>query len=73
MDYVSNQLLMPIVAIGTCLLIGWKVGPKFVIEEAEKTDCKFGRKKMYIIMVKYIAPVLLSILLLKSIGLLNIK
>lgn len=72
MDYISNNALMPIVAICTCILIGWIVKPDTIIEEVEKTGCKFGRKKLYIVMIRYVAPTLLVILLLKSIGVLNI-
>lgn len=72
MDYISNNALMPMVAIGTCILIGWILKPKTVIDEVEKTGCKFGRKKLYIVMIQYIAPVLLVVLLLKSLGILTI-
>ncbi len=68
MDYLSNNILMPIVAIGTCILIGWVVQPKTVIDEVEKTGHKMGRKGLYTAMVKVIAPLLLAILLLKSLG-----
>lgn len=68
MDYISNNLLMPVVAIGTCILIGWIVKPKVIIDEIEKSGCKFGRKWLYIPMIKVVAPVLLIILLLKSAG-----
>ena len=71
MDYISNNCFMPLVAIGTCILIGWIVKPAMIIEEVEKSGCKFGRKKLYVVMVKYIAPVLLIILLLKSLGVLT--
>lgn len=72
MDYISNNVLMPIVAIATCILIGWIVKPKVIIDEIEKTDTKMGRKTLFTIMVKYVAPVLLILLFLKSIGLLTI-
>lgn len=72
MDYISNSCLMPIVAIGTCILIGWVVKPKVIVEEVEKSGCKFGRKKMFIVMIKYIAPILLAILLLKSLGVMTV-
>ena len=71
MDYISNNLFMPIVAIGTCILIGWVVKPKVVIDEVEKSGCKFGRKWMYVPMIKIIAPILLIILLLKSAGIIS--
>ena len=72
MDYISNNFLMPLVAIGTCILIGWVLKPKAVIEEVEKSGSRFGRKRLYVAMIRYIAPVLLVILLLKSLGLLTV-
>lgn len=72
LDYISNNCFMPIVAIGTCILIGWITKPDMIVEEVEKTGCKFGRKKLYVVMIKYIAPVLLVILLLKSLGILKV-
>ena len=66
LDYVSNNVLMPISAIGTCLLIGWIVKPKTVTDEVEKNGEKMGRKILYKVMIKFIAPILLIIILLKS-------
>ena len=71
MDYVSNNVLMPVVAIGTCILIGWILKPKTVIEEAARNGEKFGREKLYAVMIKYITPVLLLILLLKALGIIT--
>ena len=68
LDYFSNNLLMPIVAICTCILIGWVAKPKTVIDEVTLNGEKFGRKWLYIIMIKYIAPILLTIILLGSFG-----
>ncbi len=72
MDYISNNGLMPLVAIGTCILIGWVLKPQIIVEEAEKSGAKLGRKKLYVVMIRYIAPVLLVILLLKSLGILTV-
>lgn len=72
MDYVSNNILMPVVAIGTCILIGWVVGSKTIEEEATKTGERFGRRRMYEVMIRYVAPVLLLFLLLKSLGIINL-
>lgn len=72
MDYISNNFLMPIVAIGTCVLVGWFIKPQTIIDEVEKSGCVMSRKKLYVVMIRYIAPVLLFVLFLKSIGLLTI-
>lgn len=69
LDYLSNYLLMPIVAIATCILIGWIVKPKTVVDEVTSGGVKFGRKKLYIVMVKYVVPVMLFFLLLQALGL----
>lgn len=71
MDYVSNSVLMPVVAIGTCILIGWVLKPKAIIDEATKNGEKFGRSTLYSVMIKYITPVLLLILLLKALGIIT--
>ncbi len=68
MDYISNNILMPVVAIGTCILIGWVAGADYVIDEVTKTGTGFGRKRLYRVMIKYIAPIMLAILLFQAIG-----
>ena len=68
MDYVSNNILMPVVSIGTCILIGWVLKPKTIVDEATKNGEKFGREKLYKVMIKFITPVLLLVLLLKALG-----
>ncbi len=68
MDYISNNLMMPIVAISTCILIGWVAGPQTIVDEIEKTNHTFGRKAMYTVMIKFVAPVLLLVLFFKSVG-----
>ena len=68
MDYVSNSILMPIGAIATCILVGWVIKPKTIIDEVEKSGDKMGRKRLFTVMIKYIAPVCLFVLLLMSLG-----
>lgn len=72
MDYISNSCLMPLLAFFTCILIGWIVKPKVVIDEVTNGGFKFGRKTLYIFMIKFAAPVLLFILLIQSTGLFDV-
>ena len=71
MDYVSNSVMMPLIALLSTILIGWIKTPQFVIGEMERNGEHFRRKKMYIIMIRYIAPVLMLILFLQSTGILS--
>ena len=65
-DFASNYLLMPIISIATCILIGWVVKPKTVIDEATKNGEKLFRAPMVSVMLRFVAPVLLVLLLLGS-------
>ncbi|MCR5289640.1 MAG: sodium-dependent transporter [Treponema sp.] len=68
MDYLSNNILMPIVGFLTCILIGWIVKPKTTIDEITRNGEKFFRKALYIVMIKVIAPVFLIVILLTGFG-----
>ena len=68
LDYISNYILMPVVSIATCVFIGWIVKPKTIIDEVTLGGFKFGREKLYVVMVKYITPVMLMLLLLQAFG-----
>ena len=63
---------MPVVSIGTCILIGWVMKPKTIIEEVTKNGEIFSRKYLYIFMIKFMAPLLLVVLFLKSLGILDL-
>ena len=69
MDYVSNNIFMPIVAFFTCILVGWVAKPKTIIDEVTKNGEKFNRKIIYNVTVKFVAPVLLVVLFAQAIGL----
>ncbi len=71
MDYVSNNIFMPIVAFFTCILVGWVAKPKTVIDEVTKNGEKFNRKIIYNVTVKFIAPILLIVLFAQAIGLIS--
>ena len=71
LDYISNYVLMPVVSIATCIFIGWVLKPKTIIEEVTRNGETFGREKLYVLMVKYVTPVLLMLLLLQALGILK--
>lgn len=65
-DFISNTILMPAVALLTCILIGWIVKPQAVIAEVELSG-KFKREAMYKFILKYVAPILVAFILISSI------
>ena len=62
-DYFSNSIIMPVVALGSCILIGWVVGTKVVEDEVTKNGESFVRRQIFRVMIKYIAPVCMVIIL----------
>ena len=61
-DFVSNSVLMPIVAFLTLVFVGWIIKPDVLIEEIKQSS-PFKAEKAWVVMIKYIAPVLLVIIL----------
>ena len=68
LDYISNYVLMRVVSIATCVFVGWGVKPRTIIDEVTYGGFRFGREKLYVVMVRYITPVLLLLLLLQALG-----
>ena len=69
MDYISNSFLMPLISFLTCIFVGWVIKPQWIIDEVESSGHSFHRKKIYVIMIRYIAPVIMAALFLQSMGL----
>ena len=68
MDFISNSVPMPIVAVLTCIFVGFVIKPKTIIDEVESSDGgTFKSKKMFTVMIKWIAPIFLIAILISSI------
>jgi len=65
-DFISNSIIMPIVALLTCILIGYVAKPEYVEEEVQ-LNSKFKSKKMYRVMLKYVAPVCMVVIFLSAV------
>ena len=65
-DFISNSVLMPIVAFLTCIFVGYVIKPKTIIDEVELTG-SFKRKGLFTTVIKYIAPVFIILILVSSV------
>ena len=65
-DFVTNSVMMPIVAFFTCVFIGYVLKPKAIIEEVE-IGGEFKAKTLFTIVIKYIAPVCIILILVSSV------
>lgn len=65
-DFLTNSVLMPIIALLTCILIGYVIKPESIICEITKNNEVFKRQKMFTVMIKYIAPICLILIILSE-------
>lgn len=66
-DFISNSVLMPIVAFLTCILIGHVTGTKVVTQEVMASGC-FKRQRLFEVMIRWIAPILILLILANEIA-----
>ena len=65
-DFISNSVLMPIVAFLTCIFVGYVIKPKTLADEISR-DGTFGREKVFTVMIKYLAPICIVLILVSSV------
>ena len=65
-DFISNSVLMPIVALLTCVFVGYVIKPKCLIEEME-IGGKFTSRRLFTVVIKYVAPVCIVLILISSV------
>ena len=65
-DFTSNSVLMPIVALCTCIFVSFFIKPKTIIEEVELSG-KFKGKALFSVMIRYVAPVCILAILISSV------
>lgn len=63
-DFITNSVMMPLVALITCILVGWVVKTRYVTEEVESSGCRFRTKPLYHVMVRYVCPIFMVLILI---------
>lgn len=69
LDLVSNTVLMPVCAIGSCFALGWFLDKKFTFNPMKTLDSLQkegfnigGFGKIFVVMLKYVTPVLILVI-----------
>ena len=66
-DFITNSVLMPIIAAATCIFIGWVLKPEVIEAEVEADGNSFKSKVLYRFMVKYVAPLFVIAILVSEV------
>ena len=65
-DFLTNSLMMPVVALLTCILVAFFIKPQAVIEEVSLSG-KFRQKTLFSCVIRYVAPVCLLAILVSAV------
>lgn len=65
-DFISNSIIMPVVALATCLFVGFVLKPSAIAEEV-KVSSSFKAEKFYTVVIKWIVPICIVAILVSSV------
>lgn len=65
-DFIANNIMMPIAAFFTAILVGFVLKPQYFIDELD-IGGTFKAKRLFTVMIKYIAPVFIIAILISSV------
>ena len=65
-DFISNSIMMPIVAFATCIFVGFVLKPRAIIEEVS-IGGEFKWRSIFSVVIRYVAPVCILAILASSI------
>lgn len=63
-DFITNNIMMPILAFLTCIVIGYIVRTSYVESEVTYGGKQFRSKLLYRVMIKYVCPVCMILILI---------
>ena len=67
-DFLTNSVMMPIVAMMTSIFVSKVVGIDRIEEEIRHGEAAFRRKKIFVVMIKYLCPIFAMIILASSVA-----
>ena len=63
-DFVSEGVMMPLGALTMCILVGWVLKVKFIDDEITLNGNKFYGRRFFAVCVKFITPILFTLLII---------
>ena len=67
-DFLTNSVMMPIAAMMTSIFVSKVVGIDRIEEEIRQGEAAFRRKKIFVVMIKYLCPIFFMIILASSVA-----
>ena len=67
-DFLTNSVMMPIAAMMISIFVSKVVGIDRIEEEIRQGEAAFRRKKIFVVMIKYLCPIFAMIILASSVA-----
>ena len=67
-DFLTNSVMMPIAAMMISIFVSKVVGIDRIEEEIRHGEAAFRRKKIFVVMIKYLCPIFVMIILASSVA-----
>lgn len=61
---LTDNILLPLGGLTMCYYVGWKWHPEYLVEEIERDGLAFKVKKLWVICIRYLTPILVGIVTL---------
>ena len=65
-DFISNSIMMPILALGTTIMVAYFIKPKSIVDELN-IGGKFKSEKLFNVVIRFVAPICILTILISSI------
>jgi NSS family neurotransmitter:Na+ symporter len=62
MEFLTDRVMIPIAALGTCIFVGWSWTPEKAAEEIHRNGVKFGLVKVYGFLIRFVLPAVIAII-----------
>ena len=66
MEFLTDRIMIPLCALGTCVFVGWTWKPESAIAEAERCGVRFTLTRTYSFLIKFVAPAAIIVILCVS-------
>ena len=66
LEFLTDRLMIPVCALGSCLFVGWAWKPQNAIREIELDGQRFRLAGIYSVLVNYVAPICIIAIIVAS-------
>ncbi len=62
MEYLTDRVMIPLAALGTCVFVGWRWTPAAACAEIERCGVRFQALRAYSFLIRYVVPAVILVI-----------